>query len=107
MILSNNVEVSGTEEETKGEEMTLNDCVIKAPLTGECEIDLDIAEKYFNKKSSISEYDGSYRLFRYTHKKHYVLKVTISKADAMDLIDRLKLVRFPCGLFVKSAIWRW
>ena len=86
--------------------MTLNDCVLKCPFTGECEIDLDIAEKYFNKKSSISEHNGAYRLVRYTHKLNTVLKVTISTEDAEELIKRLKLVNIPSGIFAKASTYK-
>ena len=86
--------------------MTLDDCVTDAPSTGECKIDLDIAEKYFNKKSLISEYNGVYRLIRFTHKYNVVLKVTISEKDAKELTERLDLVMIPNGIFAKASTYK-
>ena len=93
--------------------MTLNDCIVTSPSTGECEINLDIAEKYFNNKSMISEYRGittdeptKYTLIRYTHKVNRVLKVEISESDALDLIKRLNLLELRNSFFHRGSTWK-
>lgn len=72
--------------------MTLNDCIIDAPVSGICKIDLVIAKKYFTKKCSVSKWGDTFTLIRWTHKRHRVLKARISPNDAFSIINDLDLI---------------
>jgi len=78
--------------------MILNNCITEYYSTGPCPIDIEKAVKCWDKRCVISKWDEEYRIYRYTHKTHVAMKVTISTEDAKILIDRLNLHELPGAL---------
>jgi hypothetical protein len=83
--------------------MILNHCITEYHSTGPCPIDIDKAVKCWTKRCIISKYNEEYRIYRYTHKTHVAMKVTISVLDAKILIKKLDLVELPSGMYKKAS----
>lgn len=86
--------------------MTINDAIIRRPLTGMCEIDVEKAVESFNHKCSITRWHDEYRLIRQSHKRVTALKVTISSRDALKIIKKLSLVEERSNLFNNAYTYR-
>lgn len=86
--------------------MNLNHALITTPSTGECQIDIEKAVKYFTPKCFISRWGEYWRLVRIRNKKAIALKVTISGGDAQELIKRLGLVAIKSGTFNSATTYR-
>lgn len=78
--------------------MKLSDCIIDTPLTGECKIDVDNVCRCFG-FSILSRWHEQYRLINL----HANVKVTISKKDALEIIERLNLIDVPSGVFANGS----
>lgn len=79
--------------------MKLSDCIIEAPDTGECKLNLDKLVKKFGEHSTISRWHEKFRLVNL--RAH--VKVTISEADAKEIIRRLNLVEHNSPLFANAS----
>ena len=81
--------------------MKLSDGIITCPDTGECKIDINKIARCWGKDTFISRWHDDekddYRLCSGSRNRH--IKVTISKADAWELVDKLGLVEVPIKPF--------
>jgi|TARA_A200000159_G_scaffold155824_1_gene170041 hypothetical protein len=88
---------------------TLKDCIITAPSTGACEIDIEKAKKYFDKHCFISKWQGEkgdeYRLVRTkaNARNFNHVKVTISEEDALTIIDALNMYEITSRMFNRGS----
>jgi len=86
---------------------TIDESIIKAPLSGMCEIDVEKAIKYFNNKCVIYKYKDTYTLVRTTHNnKRIVLKVKIKESDAKEIIKRNCLIELPDFIFKHGSTFK-
>lgn len=77
---------------------TIADSVTEFKNSGPCQINIDLAVKYFDDDSYIfyqlnNKDEKSYRLYRET--KRTKIKFDIYEKDALELIERLNLMFFP------------
>lgn len=85
--------------------MTLNDAIISAPDTGECDIDIGKAVRYFTKKCFIYRYGDNFRLIRIRNKRAVAMKITISKTDTEQLIKVLNLDKLKSRRFTRAVTY--
>ena len=81
--------------------MKLSDGVTDCPLTGECKIDIDKIVRCFG-RSIISRWHDTYRLVN----RRASVKITISREDAFELIERLGLVEMKSAIFRNGSTFR-
>jgi len=86
----------------------IEDVFLEYQSTGPCTVDVDLLEKKWNHLWWISEYDGGFRLIKNLRRRcaSTTVKVTITKEQAEEIIDRMNLERCADPLFVKAASWR-
>jgi len=77
----------------------LSDGILECPSSGECKLDLNKITKCFGEHSILSRWHDEYRLCN--QRAH--VKVTISTADAKELIQRLKLVEHRSPVFANAG----
>ena len=83
--------------------MKLESCIINAPDTGVCTIDVDKIARWWQKNSFISRWHDDYRICSGTKNKQ--IKFTISEADAKALIEKLGLVQVAIKPF--ACAWSY
>lgn len=75
--------------------------------TGNCIIDIDKVISAWNDKFCISQWHEEYRLIEYIELyKEDAYKVGISKEQAMEIIEKLKLLPIRSSLFRYATTWR-
>lgn len=73
---------------------------IKFKIVGECDMDIKEVIKRFNLCCRIYETNGEYQLVEYTPRmKKRLMKVTIHKEDALEIINTLELKPFTRHFF--------
>lgn len=85
----------------------LDDVITKYADTGDCEIDCDVVEKLWGKLWLLSQWKEEFRLVKFCRKDspNTGIKITISNAQANELISRLSLVSTQ-GAFPSGQTWR-
>lgn len=79
--------------------MKLSDAVIDCPMSGICTVDIDKVVKRFGKTGFISRWHDEYRLVNLRAS----VKVSISKEDALAIIERLGLVECDSLIFRNAS----
>lgn len=77
--------------------------------TGICEVHVDRVVDAWNDRFSISQYndDDEYKIIKQVELfKEDAWKVTISKEQAAEIIDKLKLLPIQSSFFTRSKTWR-
>ena len=75
--------------------------------TGNCEVDTDKVANAWNDKFSISQWHDEYRLIEYIELfKEEAYKITISKEQAMEIIEKVKLLPIQSSFFRNGKTWR-
>ena len=80
--------------------MKLESCIIEAPSTGPCKIDIDKIARWWQKNSFISRWHDDYRIC--SGSKNRQIKFTITEADAKVLIEKMGLVRVAIKPFAHA-----
>lgn len=93
----------------------MSEIIKHAAETGPCIVDIDVLEKEWDHRFMIHEAmtfkpesPYHFRLIKYTQGGHGEcdLKVTISEEQAVEIIERLNLVRTTDTFFKSMATWR-
>lgn len=93
---------------------TISDAVIDIPMSGECSIDMDKACLLYDKYTFITKYISvtnnkvEYRLVRSKSGKGNFkgMKITISKKDALFLINKFKLTEIESPIFRSESTFK-
>lgn len=83
----------------------MKECIIEMPITGECVIDIDKVIKKWTLLCRIKEHNGEYRLIQLTPKGKTKFICTISKKDALKIIQELKLDYYNSKIFNNVHIY--
>ncbi len=75
--------------------------------TGNCEVDTDKVAKAWNDKFSISQWHDEYRLIEDIELfKEGAYKISISKEQALEIINKVKLLPIQSGFLKNAKTWR-
>ncbi len=75
--------------------------------TGNCEVDVAKVAAAWNDKFSISQYNDKYRLIEQIELfKESAYKINISKEQALEIIDKAKLLQIRSTFFRNTSTWR-
>jgi len=90
------------------EEASLMKAIVEMPLSGECRLDMDKLDNIFNSHCLISRYKDDYQLIQ-VHSQSALktlLKISISKQDALSIIEAHNLQMEKSGIFSCAESYR-
>ena len=85
----------------------MEELITQFEQTGPCVVDIDKVATAWNDHFSISQYDENYRLIQQIELfKEPAYKITISKSQAFEIIEKVKLLPIRCTFLALATTWR-